>query len=156
MNSQVGSYQNLPLPPQKSQGRVGSPLPTYLVALSIKSPESDVFAERGLVPPIVLGMQASLLSHFSSFPQPQDLPCKVYTSLYRHAGKEAQPADHPEIDCEASGEWLVVVLLALNGGWVGTRDDVEGWTEQWAEAVRESEKAVNLNFGVWHSELSMQ
>lgn len=70
----------------------------------------------------------------------------IYSSVYKHGGKKAQPDKHPEIEEErvGSGEWLVVVLFI--GGEAG---DIEGLVGEWA---KDKER---VDVGVWKGEVDM-
>jgi hypothetical protein len=72
---------------------------------------------------------------------------KIYSSLYRHAGKEGQPHMHPEIerDVVGGGEWLIFVLVVGDGLKEG---DVQSVVSEWA-------KAVDVKYGVWEETMDM-
>jgi hypothetical protein len=72
---------------------------------------------------------------------------KMYSSLYRHAGKEGQPHMHPEIenDVVGGGEWLVFVLIVGDGLKEG---DVQSVVSEWA-------KVVEVKYGVWEETMDM-
>lgn len=67
----------------------------------------------------------------------------LYSSLYRHGGKEAQPDKHPAIEEGRVGsrKWLLIVLVVG-----GDEDGVEELVEEWGEGVE---------VGVWRGEVDM-
>lgn len=75
---------------------------------------------------------------------------KVFSSVYKHGGEEAQPENHPEIaaDKVGGGEWLVVVLVVDEEGKVGD-GGVEGLVGEWGKGRK------GLKVGVWKGELDM-
>ncbi|KAF1912514.1 hypothetical protein BDU57DRAFT_597993 [Ampelomyces quisqualis] len=76
---------------------------------------------------------------------------KVYSSLYKHGGKEAQPDKHPEIagDRIGGGKWLVLVLIVDEKGDKG-EGDIEGLVEDWGK-----DQGEGVTAGVWKEELDM-
>lgn len=59
---------------------------------------------------------------------------------------------HPEMDCEGRGKWLLTALLIDGEADLGSRKEVEEWVGQWADAVEEGEKSVQVTWGVWGAE----
>lgn len=69
---------------------------------------------------------------------------------------EAQPEHHPPIDCEASGEWMIVLLVVDEEGKTLDRRHVNEQVEKWIKGVdREEYGSVDTYFGVWSGELFM-
>jgi hypothetical protein len=77
---------------------------------------------------------------------------KVFSSVYRNAGKEAQPAHHPFIgkDLVGSAERLVLVLVVDEEGTGLDREGLEGMIEEWGR-----EQGGDVKTGVWGGEVDM-
>ena len=85
---------------------------------------------------------------------------KVYASLYRNAGAEAQPDMHGVIgrDVVGGSEWVVLVLVDDVKNELEGRGEVEGLVEKWIEGLGkggEEGVGMDLRFGVWGGELDM-
>jgi hypothetical protein len=75
---------------------------------------------------------------------------KVFSSVYKHGGKEAQPDKHPEIEARriGGGEWLVVVLVVGEEGMM-EKEGLEELVEEWKK------EKEGVNIGVWKGEVDM-
>lgn len=69
---------------------------------------------------------------------------------------QSQPENHPLIDVEASGEWMILLLVVDEGGKTLERRHVDEQVGRWIGAVdKEGNGGVKASFGVWGGELFM-
>ena len=141
----IGSYQKLPPSHTSTAGSTPSAPRSILISLSVKVSSPAVSS-----PDIPRKLQASLIEQFKAAPAGLEL----YTSLYRWTGVEAQPKDHPMIDMEASGEWLVTLLVIDEEGGELKRGDVDELVGKWADGVSK-EDGYTVDVGVWDGEVFM-
>jgi hypothetical protein len=77
----------------------------------------------------------------------------LFSSLYRHGGKEAHPDMHPEIGSDHIGgsQWLMIVLV-VNQGVRKTRDErMEKLVGEWVKEKGTAE----MKYGVWYGEVDL-
>jgi hypothetical protein len=105
-----------------------------------------------------ISARVSLFRHLEgSFPK-----YKVYASLYRWAGKEAQPRDHPLIDVEKSARWMIMVCLESDGKMGLPQMLLDSVIEQWVnkddtmEIVDGQGESKIMDHGVWDAGLLMR
>ena len=135
----VGSYQTLPLHLTSSTGT--APL-SALIAFSLpQTPLSTLQAAQNL--------QSSFTTLFSSRAPPA---LKLYSSLYHHAGAEAQPGNHPVIgeDAIGGGEWLVLVLVVDGEGGILQVEHVRIMVGGFVKV-----QDMGVKWGVWKGEVFM-
>jgi hypothetical protein len=80
---------------------------------------------------------------------------KLFSTIYRNAGADAQPNMHPTISKElvGGGEWLILLLV------VDVKEDVlrgagvESIVDRWADDVKV--KGLELKYGVWRNEIDL-
>lgn len=84
--------------------------------------------------------------------------CKVCASLYRWAGKEAQPDGYPAIDVEGDAQWMVLAWLEHSGSNRVLQKDVDGVIGACVKSDGESSvgEGGKIGYGVWHIELLME
>jgi hypothetical protein len=126
LESRYEAYQNYDADGERS----------WIVGVSTSGSEADV-----------KNIQAGLLERVKTYVQGAG---KMYSSLYKHAGRKGQPHMHPEIenDVVGGGEWLVLVLVvgdALKEG------DVQSVVNKWVTEERD----VDVKYRVWGEELNM-
>jgi hypothetical protein len=131
----VGSFQTLPSHLTSSSGTAPH---SALVAFSIRT--SFQAAQK---------LQTSFTTLFSSRAPPS---LKLYSSLYHHAGAEAQPDHHPVIEKEAvgGGEWLVLVLVVDGEGETLQVEHVGMMVGGFAKG-----QEMDVKWGVWRGEVFM-
>lgn len=102
------------------------------------------------VPPQEL--QSELLGLFEAR-APKEL--KVYTSVYRDAGVDAQPNEHPKIEKDAvgGGDWLVLILVVDEEGCMLKVKHVEMMVEGWVK--QQKDQGMEVKFGVWSGEIEV-
>ncbi|KAH7076429.1 hypothetical protein BKA63DRAFT_510097 [Paraphoma chrysanthemicola] len=101
-------------------------------------------------------LQKGLVEYLKTTVLKEEEKERVYTTVYRNAGTDAQPDMHPHIgaDVVGGGDWLV--LLALAGGEASTKEDLESAVAKWIEVVHsKNTSGVEVRFGVWKKELDL-
>ncbi|KAH7069289.1 hypothetical protein FB567DRAFT_555117 [Paraphoma chrysanthemicola] len=101
-------------------------------------------------------LQAGLVEYLKTTVLKEEVKEKVYTTVYRNAGTDAQPDMHPHIgaDVVGGGDWLV--LLALASGEASKKEDLESVVGKWVDGVRSKNiSGVEIRLGVWKKELDL-
>ncbi|PVI08265.1 hypothetical protein DM02DRAFT_648319 [Periconia macrospinosa] len=160
---QIESYQTLPLPLSTTLTNNQTPR-NYLIALTIRNVPTTLNPESAPsdqpAPRSVLALQEALLRYLASGNGPSTISeegVKIATSVYRYAGQQAQPAEHPLIDVGATGEWLVVALLvAPDVQATGLDEEVVEWVDRWDAHAVAGKEDVSVEWRTWSGDLFMQ
>ncbi|CAO2656913.1 Nn.00g057160.m01.CDS01 [Neocucurbitaria sp. VM-36] len=141
----IGSYQHFPLSYTSTPGSKPLAPPSILVSLNIRSSSPNHSANTPQL------LQKLLVERLATA-TPAGL--ELFTSIYRWAGTEAQPENHPMIECEESGVWLVTLLIIADERASLKGEHVSEVVGKWVDEVNEK-KELKVEFGVWGGELFM-
>ncbi|KAH6879018.1 hypothetical protein BKA58DRAFT_453237 [Alternaria rosae] len=139
------SFQRLP---PHLTSRMGAAPKSVLIAV-YGDVSLEVGVDRDTVPQI---LHDSLLARFKAVVPPTLTP---YSSLYKWAGVEAQPDNHPLIGKDGRGEWMVLLLLVDETGETLVRGHAVMLVEGWVEEERGKMGVGGIEFGVWEGEVFM-
>lgn len=97
-------------------------------------------------------MRTGLVNYLTTY---ASVSPKLFSTIYRNAGANAQPNMHPTISRElvGGGEWLILLLV------VDVKEDVlrgagvESIVDRWADDVKV--KGLEMKYGVWRNEIDL-
>jgi hypothetical protein len=123
----------------KYQGKTAK-VKTCIIALSTPSPPHE--------------LQSSFLGLWKAR-APKEL--RIFSTVYRNAGANAQPNEHPKIESElvGGGKWLVLILIVDHEGAMLKVEHVEMMVEEWLGGKKEQGLNDEVRFGVWEGEVEV-
>jgi hypothetical protein len=80
---------------------------------------------------------------------------KLFSTIYRNAGADAQPNMHPTISKElvGGGEWLILLMVVDVEEDISKGGGVDSIVHSWADNV--NEKSLEMKYGIWRNEIDL-